>query len=422
MKSLKICFLLVISPLLAYSQVLEDKVFVDHIQSVRLFPKGSSLETSLDAPVLSLSDSKNLVLLFDDLAYDPELYSAKLVHCDADWKKSGLKDNDFSTGFNEFNVQDYNYSVNTRIPYIHYSFVLPRVTKSGNYIIKVYKNRNENDVILTRRFMVFEDGVSVGASIVPPLQTEDRRSLQQINASINYSKLQVVDPATQIRLVIRQNQRWDNAKVLSKPTFLNQSSKMIRYEPLEGESTFRAGNEFRFIDLRFIRATGVNVSSIKVEETLVVAEALIDNPRPLGAYSQYLDLNGQYVVLTNDRPGGNPEVESEYIYTTFYFKTDPGKNIKMLGSLTAWGKFPESKLVYDSKSRLYSTSLLVKQGWYDYQFGLELAPGEYDAEPFEGSHFQTENEYEVFVYYRALGSRYDQLVGYVYLHPNRRRL
>lgn len=409
-------------PGLVFTQVLEDKVFVDHIQSVRLYPMGSTIENRMDAPVISLSDSKSLILLFDDLAYDPELYSAKLVHCDADWKKSGLKDNDFSLGFNEYTIQEYAYSVNTRIPYIHYSFVLPKVTKSGNYLIKVYKNRNENEVILFRRFMVFENRTTVGATVVPPLQTEDRGALQQINAAINYSGLEVVDPASQIKVMIRQNQRWDNAKFLAKPTFLNQSSKLIRYESLEGENTFRAGNEFRFIDLRFIRATGVKVASIKVEENLVLAETLLDNPRPGGSYSQYLDLNGQYVILTNDRPGGNPEVESEYVYTTFYLKADPGKNIKLLGALSGWGKIPESKLVFDAKTKFYTTSLLLKQGWYDYQFGYELSSGVFDTDPFEGSFFQTENEYEVLVYYRGLGSRYDQLVGYVYLHPNRRRL
>jgi hypothetical protein len=404
------------------AQVLEDRTFVDHIQSARLFPQGGGVDSQLDAPVISLTDARQLVLVFDDLAYDPELYTAKLIHCDADWKKSALKDNDFSVSFNEFNVQDYAYSVNTRMPYIHYTFTLPRVTKSGNYMLKVYKNRNENEVVLTKRFMVFEESAVVGASIVPPSQTEERRALQQINVAVNYSKLDAVDPSTQFKVVVRQNQRWDNAKFLSKPTFLNQSSKIMRFEPFEGESTFRAGNEFRFIDLRFIRATGVNVASVKVEETLILAESLMDTPRPGGAYSQYLDLNGQYLVLTNDRPGGNPEVESEYLYTTFYLKAEPGQSIKMLGALTAWGKLPESKMVFDPKTNLYSTSLLLKQGWYDYQFANELVPGTFETDSFEGSHFQTENEYEVLVYYRALGSRYDQLVGYAFIQPNRRRL
>lgn len=422
MKWIGIVFALILGPGISKAQVLEDRIFVDHIQSARLFPQGPGVDSQLDAPVVSLSDARQLVLVFDDLAYDPELYTAKLIHCDADWKKSALRDNDFSVAFNEYNVQDYSYSVNTRIPYIHYSFSLPRVTKSGNYILKVYKNRNENEVVLTRRFMVYEESAVVGASIVPPNQTEDRRELQQINTVINYSNLDAVDPTTQFKVVIRQNQRWDNAKFLSKPTFLNQSSKIMRFEPFEGESTFKAGNEFRFIDLRFIRATGVNVGSIKVEETIILAESLLDNPRPGGAYSQYLDLNGQYLVLTNDRPGGNPEVESEYLYTTFFLKADQGQSIKMLGSLTGWGKLPESKMVYDPKTNLYTTSLLLKQGWYDYQYAEEALEGTFESDPFEGSHFQTENEYEVLVYYRGLGSRYDQLVGYAFIQPNRRRL
>ncbi len=414
-------FFLFLSSTLIYSQVLEDKVFSEHIHSVRLFPMGVQQDSPLDAPVVSISDARPLILLFDDIAYDPELYTAKLIHCDVNWKKSALRDNDFSLAFNEFNIQEYSYSVNTRIPYIHYHFEVPRVTKSGNYILKVYRNRDENDVILTRRFMVYEELFTVGAGVVPPTQTEDRRAMQQINVAVNYSRVDLMDPTTQVKVIIRQNQRWDNAKVLEKPTFLNQNTKSIRYEPFEGESTFRAGNEFRFVDLRFVRATGVNVAEIKMEETVVLANTLVDSPRPGGVYSQYLDLNGQYLVYTNDRPGGNPEVESEYIYTTFYFKADPGRAIDMLGALTGWGKSPESKMSYDPKSGTYTTSILLKQGWYDYQYAFGSADG-FDSDPIEGSHFETENEYEVLVYFRALGSRYDQLVGYIYLHPNRRRI
>ncbi|OOG77251.1 DUF5103 domain-containing protein [Algoriphagus sp. A40] len=403
------------------SQILEDKVYSEHVHSVRLFPLGLQQDSQLDAAVVSITDSRPLVLLFDDIAYDPEQYTVKLIHCDANWQKSSLRDNDFSVSFNQYNIEEYSYSVNTRIPYIHYAFTVPRVTKSGNYILKVYRNRNEDEVILTKRFMVYEELFTVGASVVPPTETENRRALQQINVAVNYSRIDLVDPTTQVKVLIRQNQRWDNAKFLAKPTFLNQIGKTIRYEPFDGTSTFRAGNEFRFVDLRFIRATGVNIADVKVEETVIFANALTDQPRPGGVYSQYLDLNGQYMVYTNDRPGGNPEVESEYIYTTFYLQVDPNRDIRMLGSLTAWGNNPDSKLTYDPKTGLYSTSILVKQGWYDYQYGFPTEDG-YDSDPIEGSFFETENEYEVLVYYRALGSRYDQLVGYVYLHPNRRRL
>jgi hypothetical protein len=409
-------------PLLLLSQAIDDKVYQDHIQSVRIFPLGAQTDSPLDPPVVGITDARPLVLLFDDIAYDPELYSAKLIHCDADWKKSALRDNDFLVNFNEFNVQDYNYSVNTRIPYIHYRFQLPRVTKSGNYVVKVYRGRNESEVILTKRFMVYEELFPVGASVVPPTQTENRKMLQQINVVVNYSKGEVMDPTTQVKVLIRQNQRWDNAKYLQKPTFLNQNSKTLRYEPFDGSSTFMSGNEFRFIDLRFIRATGVNIAKIKVEENAIYSETNVDRPRPGLPYSQYLDLNGQYLIYTNDRPGGNPEVESEYIYTTFNFSAEPGLDIYMLGSMTSWGRSSEARMIWDPKSSLYKTSLLLKQGWYDYQFAVSNGNSGFDTDMFEGSHFETENEYEVLVYFRNMGSRYDQLVGYLRLNPNRRRL
>lgn len=126
--------------------------------------------------------------------------------------------------------------------------------------------------------MVYEELFTVGASIVPPTQSEERRALQQVNVAVNYSKVDLIDPTTQVKVVIRQNQRWDNAKFLAKPTFLNQSSKSIRYEPFDGSNTFRAGNEFRFVDLRFIRATGVNIAEVKVEETVILANTLVDRP------------------------------------------------------------------------------------------------------------------------------------------------
>ncbi|TXE05548.1 type IX secretion system plug protein domain-containing protein [Algoriphagus aquimarinus] len=422
-KFLFLSFLLISSASFSlFAQQLEDKVFKDHIQSVRLFPAGGTFDASIDAPVVPLQSGTPLVLLFDDLAYDPELYTAKLIHCDADWQQSQLKNNDFLRSFNEFNIQNYDYSVNTRIPYIHYRFELPAVTKSGNYIVKVYSQRDESNVILTKRFMVYEEVFNVGASIVPPSQTAARQNSQQINLVVNYSAGEVTNPDGQIKVLIRQNQRWDNAKFLSKPTFMNESSKILRYESFDGGNTFDAGNEFRFVDLRFIRANGVNIANMRVEPDVIFADGNINKPRPETAYSQYLDLNGQYLIETKDRPGGDMEVESEYMLMTFRLAVEQtSEPIYLIGSLTNWGKAAEAKMEWDPKMGVYTTSLLVKQGWYDYQYAF-LVDGKFEPQDFEGSYFETENEYEVLVYFRNLGSRYDQLVGYVYLHPNRRRL
>jgi hypothetical protein len=400
----------------------EDKIYLDHIQSVRLFQNSGTLDSQLDAPVVSLYGGKEVMLLFDDLAYDPELYSAKLVHCDADWKPSQLRDNDFLNTFNEFTIQDYDYSINTRLPYIHYRFRIPAVTKSGNYIIKVYQGRDESKLVLTKRFMVYEDLFTVGASLVPPSQNEDRRAGHQLNVIVNYSKGEnVIDVKNQVKVVIRQNQRWDNAKTILKPTFMNEISKNLRYESFDGSNYFKAGNEFRFIDLRFIRAAGLNIASVEVKTDVVYADVVLDQPRPESVYSQYLDINGQYLVYTNDRPGGDPELESEYVLTKFRFVAPESISpVYLIGSLTQWGKSTDAKMTWNPKTKQYETTLLLKQGWYDFQYGL-LNQTEFDTNSLEGTYFQTENEYEVLVYFRALGSRYDQLAGHIYLQPNRRR-
>lgn len=399
----------------------EDKIYLDHIHSVRLFQNSGTLASQLDAPVTSINGGKELLLLFDDIAFDPELYSAKLIHCDADWTPSQLRDNDFLDVFNEFTIQDYDYSINTRLPFIHYRFRIPPVTKTGNYILMVYQGRDESKIAFTRRFMIYEDLFAVGANLVPPSQSQDRRDSQQLNVIVNYSKGEVIDVSNQIKVIIRQNQRWDNAKTLGKPTFLNEIAKNLRYESFDGSNSFKAGNEFRFIDLRFIRATGLNIASIQVKTDVIYADVVLDEARPQTTYSQYLDLNGQYLVYTNDRPGGDPELESEYVLTKFRFATSEQTTpVYLVGSLTQWGKSADAKMTWNPKSRQYETSLLLKQGWYDFQYGIK-EDLQFDINTLEGSYFETENEYEVLVYFRALGSRYDQLAGHVYLQPNRRR-
>ena len=86
MKTQALLFLFLFFSIIGKAQVLEDKVYADHILSVRMFPNGGDVESQLNAPVVSLTDSKSLVVWFDDVSFDPELYTAKLVHCDADWK------------------------------------------------------------------------------------------------------------------------------------------------------------------------------------------------------------------------------------------------------------------------------------------------------------------------------------------------
>jgi hypothetical protein len=407
----------------AFSQkqkvVYEDKVFEENIQSARLFPNLPDYEAQMMSPVVELG-GMSLRLVFDDLAYDPDMYSVKIVHCNFDWTPSDLKDPEILSEYNEFNVQEYNYSIDTRIPYIQYQFVLPRVRKSGNYAVLVYRGRDQNQMVLTKRFMVYQKGLALGAQIVPPAQTENRRQVQQINVNVNYKSRELFDPKNNLRVFIRQNQRWDNARVLPNPTMIREDIKMIEYQLFDGSNTFWAGNEFRFVDLRFVRARGLNVAAVKMEEDVVFAEAGTDKIRTQSVYSEYLDINGQYAVMNMERQ--NYERESEYMLVTFNLSAaGVTETPYIIGSMSRWGKEPTAKMELNNKTNTYQATLLLKQGWYDYQYAYLTKEG-FDTGKLEGNYFETENEYEVFLYYRDMGSRYDELIGYVNLNPNKRRL
>jgi hypothetical protein len=61
----------------------------------------------------------------------------------------------------------------------------------------------------------------------------------------------------------------------------------------------------------------------------------------------------------------------------------------------------------------YELTLLLKQGYYNYQY-VYVPQGATSADHtnIEGSFWQTENDYLLFVYYSDFSARYDRLVGF----------
>jgi len=61
--------------------------------------------------------------------------------------------------------------------------------------------------------------------------------------------------------------------------------------------------------------------------------------------------------------------------------------------------------------------MLLKQGFYNYEYWGDSPD---DPNQIEGDHFQTENMYEVLVYYRPFQPMADLLVGYFVIPVNAR--
>ena len=394
--------------------VYTDRAFSSNVKTVRLLLPDEPLYTS----TFPIDQNIPVVLSFDVLELDQSAtygdYSAKIIHCNADWQKSQLYDMDFLTGYNEFRITNETLSFNTKIPFGHYQVALPPVKMPGNYVIQVYQGTNEQDVLLTKRFMVYGRAAGIAAEVRPSSDVSRRNTSQQIEFTVNYGDINIPNPQKDIYVVIRQNQQWFNTIEGIKPTFVNETDRVLEYVPFDLSSNFYAGSEYRFFDLRTINAQGQNVGEIRRNLTPVEAFLLPDRSRNTEVYSQINDLNGNYVIGNLDQQGG--ELSADYILTHFFLEAErvPG-DVYVTGEFNNRTLTPLNRMTYDNALKGYTADILLKQGFYNYLYYADQAPTPY---PFDGNHFETENRYEIFVYARPIGARADWLIGYTSFFAN----
>ena len=115
------------APSNAKTLLFEDNVYEDRIKTVLFYPSGGSATSVLNPPIVNRSQPSNLLLEFDDLGKEYCNYYAKVYHCNANWTRSNYTDLQLVSDYNEYMIQDYQASINTKIRYNHYRFGLPRV-------------------------------------------------------------------------------------------------------------------------------------------------------------------------------------------------------------------------------------------------------------------------------------------------------
>ncbi|MFY0592296.1 DUF5103 domain-containing protein [Roseivirga sp.] len=414
-----ILLVLVLSTFNSYGQKelrYQDRVYEPSIKSVQLYPQGTSIQASLSPAVKELNQGAQLTLEFDDLREDADYYFVYFIHCNADWTPSKMRPTMYLKAFNEFEIINFEFSSESKTNYVHYSFPIPTLKETGNYLAVVYRDRKKEDLILSKRFSVYNNQVGVGGNIGRSSSVSNRQTNQRVEVTLNYGDLKTFDPAKDFTVVVRQNERPDNLKIGLNPTFIDENGKLIRYQNLGNENDFPAGNEFRLFDISTVNSSGRNVAKIGFNENKPVAQLMIDKERD-PAFFQFLDLNGKYYIrdLESLRTGN---LTAEYVDVEFLLDYPKiNENIYVLGEFNLWQKNDESRLQYDPVNSRYYSKQLLKQGWYNYTYSVEsLQPN-----MIEKNFFDTENVYEVFVYYRPMGARGDQLVGYSRIPYNARR-
>lgn len=389
---------------------MSDRNYLKSIHSVQLYPNTGQQAASLAPATTSIQGGNRLLLTFDDLQSDFQQYQARLVHCDWNWKESRLSNLQFLQSYNEFPVTQYDFSQNTRVPYVHYRFEVPRVKIPGNYVLVLYRNNNPGDVVLSRRFIVHETRASINYAMTMPSGPVERRENQQIDFTINYNGISnVVDPGNQFHVVIRQNQRWDNAIIGLKPTGIREGLQEIEYRPFDKSNQFKGGNEYRFFDLRTVQARGQNVGRVTRETNSVQAFLVPAQSRAGKAYGQIPDINGQFQLTNLEFP--EPVISSEYVEVHFMLEADTpfDEAVYVAGAFSNYLPQQPYLMRYDAEIGGYLADIKLKQGWYNF---LYLLNSEEKRNELEGNFAETENQYEIIVYYRPPGEIYDAVVGY----------
>ncbi len=365
-------------------------------------------------PVIYLDGADRLVVSFDELAEERSYLRCRLAHCNSQWMPDGLVANEFLDGFNDSQVDDYDYSRGTTVHYVNYRITIPnddmRPTISGNYLLEVYEDGEPDDVLLQVRFYVAEGWAAVSGSYTGITDIDHRAAHQQLSIVVDGGDdLTLDDLSNRLSLTVVQNGRMDNTVSIDKPQYITGNT--ARFEHLR-PLIFPAGNEYRRFETVAINSLSMNVEEMDYVHPFYHARLRTDMPRGSEGYAYDMTQHGRYRVREQNSADGN--VESDYVMTHFTLKSPPlqGYDIYVDSDFMLRRFSPSSRMNYDYDAGVYRMAALLKQGSYNYQY-LAVPKGTSAGRtaPLEGDFYQTDNEYLILVYYRVSGARYDRLIG-----------
>lgn len=391
-----------------------DRILDPNIHTVLIHPNGNPLA----APVIFLNTGATLQISFDDFKASYQDYSFAIELVDSNWQSIKMNEFEYVKGFNQNKINSFSVSSIATQKYFHYQFAFPNnycsPKLSGNYILKVFKNGDKNNIAFTRRFYVVENLVNINAQVQEPFDGAISKTHQRIKASVDVRNIPNFQN-NQLTVKVVQNYRYNDAKTTTDPSFLRNS--VLEFNN-EGALVFPAGKEARWLDLQSLQLRSDRVAEINNKDGRTLIMVKPDGTRANLLYSTFKDLNGGYLIMNTD----NLQSENQNDYAQVQFTYVPKDNIPFLdqrlylvGALTNNVIDINSEMQFDVKKGAYQKSLLLKQGYYSYHYILRDRNTPNDLDDFtetEGNHFETENNYTILVYYRAPGSLNDQLVGF----------
>lgn len=388
-----------------------NKIFSDNIRTVQLYREGWKMSN----PIIQLGSDQKLVLSFDDLGGDVVDYYYTLYHCNRDWEISNIPREEYFESFVEYPIIDWEYSVNTKVGFINYHLQIPnddvRLTLSGNYILVVFDYDSPDEPVFTWKFYVVEQVVDIYARIRNATFDLPGGECQEVDFYIEHGSFQIPNPRTDLKVVLTQNNRHDNAITDLMPMFMADGKLEYLYD--QG-NVFYGNNEFRQFEFRGFKISGGGVEEIAFYPPFYHVTLEPCKIRTQEGYSFERELNGRYYVEAYNID--YPELESDYMFVHFSLPFDyplVGGGVYVFGALSNWECTKQNEMAWNAEANRYELTMLLKQGYYNYMFAYKgLNSSEIKLHTLEGSHTETENDYQIYVYYGRLTDRYDRLIGY----------
>lgn len=382
-------------------------IYDHNIRSLIVAPEG----WSFGFPIILLNKLVPLNISFDVLGGIYNEYHYRVRFCDVRWQKVDIPYFEYAEGYEDNIIENFSLSRTATIPYVHYSFQIPneklKLTRSGNYLLEVFYI-DENGVekmAFVHRFLVSEQILPISLFVKKAEDIEKRPTHHQIEIQIKPNFLQ--DPMRNLRIVVLQNKRWDNALYIQNPTFIKEEEWVYRNEI---EYLFPSMNDFRPLNIKSLRYTNEWIQSIQGNHVFLKPI----RPRNSNRFISQPDLNGGFLIKSDDF--FNTDVDGEYIFVHFIMPYHPARKdgfFYITGDFSGWSTDNLYRMNYNDSLKVYEKTLLLKQGFYDYQIAfLPLDKNTFDFSVIESYTSEADNDYYVLIYYRDPATQYDRLIGF----------
>ena len=404
---LTLIVLYLVFPINASVRKFKTDAFSNQIKTLRV----GVMDDPFAAPVIELEGGRWIEISFDILESEPHAYTYTLTHCNADWTPSQLVQSEYMNGFQHRIIEDYAVSFNTTMNYVNYRLTFPNedvfLKVSGNYVVQVFPE-NSNKPVLNACFSVVEPVAPISMQVTSLTDKGMNNYFQQVNFSVSYGN-EVKTPMQELKVCVQQNNRIDNEAVWVKPLIVQNNKLVFEHNPA---LIFDAGNEYRSFEMITHQYAGLNIEAIEFHAPyyhVILQPDLIRSQRP---YSFMEDINGRFVVRTLS--GTDYSYEADYQIVHFYLPCEKPFTEKVYILSEAFNNLLDarSQMEYSIPDKGYIKTVLLKEGYYNYLYVTQKDEQSFaGTAAIEGNFYQTENEYQVMVYFRPMGGRYDRLIG-----------